>query len=84
MKGEPMAKAGRKPRPENQLPPIGRLLRRIRGKLTLAEAAGKLGLEDRWWHRREIGKNEVTVDDLRLVARAFGVRFVVGRTLSVE
>lgn len=72
-----MAKAGRPPRPEKELPPIGRLLREIRGPLTFAEAGGKLGENAYWWHRRETGKNAVTVDDLQLIAKTFGVAFLV-------
>lgn len=72
-----MAKAGRPPRPEKELPPIGRLLREIRGTLTFAEAGGKLGHDAYWWHRRETGKNAVTVDDLQVIAKVFGVAFIV-------
>lgn len=72
-----MAPKARRPgapsRPPKELPPLGRELRKLRGTLTLAEAADKCGVSLPWWHNREIGRNEAAVADLQLIAKAFGV-----------
>lgn len=60
-------------RPPKDLPPLGKALRKLRGTLTLAEAAAKCGTTVAWWHNREIGRNEAAVADLQLIAKAFGV-----------
>lgn len=72
-----MKKAGRPPRPAKELPPIGKILRELRGTLTVAEAGERTGHDAYWWHRRETGKNAVAVDDLQAVAKAFGVTFQI-------
>ena len=64
-------------RPPKELPPIGKALRKLRGSLTLAEAAAKCGATVPWWHNREIGRNEASVADLQLIAKAFGVVWTI-------
>lgn len=68
-----MSKTGRPPRPVKELPPIGKVLREIRGTLTVAEAGERVGRDAFWWHRRETGKNATSADDLQAAAKAFGV-----------
>jgi hypothetical protein len=76
---EGSAMAGRPPRHEKELPPIGRVLRDLRPTRTMAEAGKLVGESDVWWHRRETGKNAVSVDDLQRIAKAFGVAFIIGK-----
>lgn len=72
-------------RPPKDLPPLGKALRKLRGTLTLAEAAEKCGATVAWWHNREIGRNEAAVADLQLIAKAFGVAWKInGGSIAVE
>ena len=64
-------------RPPKELPPLGRELRRLRGALTIAEAAAKCGATVPWWHNREIGRNEALISDLQLIAKAFGAAWSI-------
>lgn len=70
-------------RPPKELPPLGKALRKLRGSLTLAEAAEKCGVSVAWWHNREIGRNEAAVADLQLLAKAFGIVWRIdGKTIT--
>jgi hypothetical protein len=66
-------RVGAPSRPLNDLPPIGKLLRGIRGELSVQAAAARLGRSKNWWHNREVGTNAVTIDDLQVIAKEFGV-----------
>jgi transcriptional regulator with XRE-family HTH domain len=82
-----MAEKTRRPgapsRPPKKLPPLGKALRKLRGTLTLAEAAEKCGTTVAWWHNREIGRNEAAVADLQRIAKAFGVAWRIdGRAVD--
>jgi hypothetical protein len=60
-------------RPPKDLPPIGRVLRKLRGALSMADAAAKCGRTDDWWHGKEIGRRELSLADLQAIAVGFGV-----------
>jgi hypothetical protein len=73
-------RVGAPARPLKDLPPIGKLLRGIRGELSVQAAAARLGRSKNWWHNREVGTNAVTVDDLQAIAKEFGVGGAWGAT----
>lgn len=68
---------GRKPRPIKQLPPLGRVLRAIRGPLSQADAAAKLGEPVDWWRRRE-NLGVASIADVQRIAAVFGVDWIFG------
>lgn len=72
-------------RAAKDLPPLGKALRKLRESLTLAEAAEKCGTTVAWWHNREIGRNEASVGDLQLIAKAFGIAWKIdGGSIAVD
>lgn len=64
---------GALPRPAADLPPLGKQLRKLRGTLTMAEAAAKCDATPQWWSRKETGDREISAADLQSLAKAFGV-----------
>jgi transcriptional regulator with XRE-family HTH domain len=67
-------------RPAKELPPIGKLLRKLRGELlTIADAADRCGLSASSWHNKEIGLREVSIADLQAIAKGFGVSWKIDR-----
>ena len=76
---------GAPPRAAKELPPLGKLLRKLRGESTIAAAAVKCGSSVAWWHNREIGRNEASVVDLQRIAKAFGIAWKIdGSSIAVE
>ncbi len=66
---------GRPPNPTKSLPPVGRLLRELRGEQSLATAAARLGKIGQWWQDREVGKVQVNARDMAAITKAYGVEW---------
>lgn len=76
---------GRPSRPKSDLPPVGQVLRKIRGELTVAEAGAKVGHAHTWWHAREIGALRLTAEDMQAIALAFRVTWrITAKTVSAH
>jgi transcriptional regulator with XRE-family HTH domain len=76
-------------RPTKELPPLGKLLRKLRTErlppLTIAQAAERCGLSSSSWHNKEIGLREVSIADLQAIAMGFGVAWKIdGGSIAVS
>ncbi len=69
-------------RPIKDLDATGKLLRQIRGERTLEEIAtlvahqGKPRSAD-WWHDKETGRREVSLSDLRAIAKGLRLTWTI-------
>jgi transcriptional regulator with XRE-family HTH domain len=72
---------GAPPRPARDLPPLGKLLRKLRTErlppLTIAQAAERCGMSASSWHNKEIGLREVSIADLQAIAKGFSVAWKI-------
>lgn len=66
---------GRPPKPAKSLSPVGRLMRELRGPLSLEAAAAKLDKGGQWWQDRESGKCQVNARDMAMLTKAMGIEW---------
>lgn len=75
---------GRPPTIARDPSPVGQILRKIRGELSLVSAGERVGKSLDWWQARESGRSECSTADLELIGAAFEWGFSIrrGRTTA--
>lgn len=75
----PKIKDGRPAKPTAELTQVGKLLRKIRGKLSQAEAAERIGKSSDWWRQRECRVGDCSVAEIAEICLAFDRQIAIRR-----